>query len=383
MESKNELMADLYGIRSGLSVISQYADEVRKIEDIIAEEKEEIPATKYYIDLERKKLDLAKSGIETIEKSIIEAKQRIQETESSNIKKNVFKKIFKASDIGSMIFGAIAGFLISYVAVCVLGLFLATLLGKYMYLGFIIGLLAYPVFSTIKKIRLYNYEQKNISRENKMWIKSWKEDLSEYYISLKRCNDEYQTHYNRIQQLENEILRHKQTISIYEQKLETESKELIAKSLVMENALRETYDTVLDESDWGNIDLIIHYLETGRADSLKEALLQVDRQLQTNQIVEAIGKASEAICNHIHSAFSSLGQALAISFTKLDNSIKGISTQLANNNKNAEKLYAQVNERLDMQISESQIQTALLEQSNKSSSELLEDLRYYRRFWVD
>ena len=375
MGSKNELMADLYGIRSGLSVISQYVAEVKKIEDIIAEEKEEIPATKYYIDLERKKLELAKSGVETIETSIKDIEQNLQKAKNEI----AFKRVFKADDIGF----AIVGTIVSFFASCVLFAFIGAFSIPIMITLLTLGTLSYPVFYTVKKLRIYNREKKELISQNEDYIKTWEASLSQYYISLKRCHDEYQTHYNRIQQLENDIPRHKQTISIYEQRLESESKELTAKSLVMEDALRETYSTILNESDWGNIDLIIHYLETGRADTLKEALLQVDRQLQTNQIVEAIDRASEAMCNHIHSAFSSLGQALAISFTKLDNSIKGISAQLASNNKNAEKLYAQVNERLNMQISESKIQTALLEQANKSSNELLNDLRYYRRFWVD
>lgn len=68
-----------------------------------------------------------------------------------------------------------------------------------------------------------------------------------------------------------------------------------AKSLY--SVFAEKYSEILDERDWVNLDLIIFYLQTGRAENLKEALQQVDRQRQTDAIVGAINNAAKEICN--------------------------------------------------------------------------------------
>ncbi|MBQ7761085.1 MAG: hypothetical protein IJ400_03410 [Clostridia bacterium] len=83
-----------------------------------------------------------------------------------------------------------------------------------------------------------------------------------------------------------------------------ESKEAIIKetcdcSISLHNALISEYSSTLDQRDWSNIDLIIYNVETGRADTLKEALQQVDNYRNTEKIVGAIKTATQAICNTI------------------------------------------------------------------------------------
>ena len=71
---------------------------------------------------------------------------------------------------------------------------------------------------------------------------------------------------------------------------------------------------LIDFRDWENVDLLIYYFETGRADDMKEALQLVDRQRQTDQIVEAVESASESICKSIDRSMRQLGNALSQSF---------------------------------------------------------------------
>lgn len=56
--------------------------------------------------------------------------------------------------------------------------------------------------------------------------------------------------------------------------------------------LLEQFSSLLDERDWKNLDLVIYQIETGRADSIKEALHQVDRELQTERIVKSVFNAA-------------------------------------------------------------------------------------------
>ena len=79
---------------------------------------------------------------------------------------------------------------------------------------------------------------------------------------------------------------------------------------------------IITEADWVNVDLLIFYLETGRADSLKEALLLVDKQRQTNQISHAIHEASVHVSTSIESGLNRLGGIIQTGFDKLERQIQ-------------------------------------------------------------
>lgn len=59
--------------------------------------------------------------------------------------------------------------------------------------------------------------------------------------------------------------------------------------------LIQVFSSILDERDWKNIDIVIFQLETGRADSVKEALQLTDRELQTERIAESISQVGRGI----------------------------------------------------------------------------------------
>lgn len=86
---------------------------------------------------------------------------------------------------------------------------------------------------------------------------------------------------------------------------------IMMKSKNIYNMLYERFSKVLDNRDWQYLDLVIFYLQTGRADNLKEALQQVDRQVQTEAIVQAVNNASQEICNTIKREINSLKKAIS------------------------------------------------------------------------
>lgn len=85
----------------------------------------------------------------------------------------------------------------------------------------------------------------------------------------------------------------------------------------MYNALVAQFKSVLDIRDWEHIDLIIFNFETGRADTLKEALQQVDRRVQTDEIIEAIESAGSSIAATINVTMRELRSDLNKSFNRL------------------------------------------------------------------
>lgn len=90
--------------------------------------------------------------------------------------------------------------------------------------------------------------------------------------------------------------------------------------------LKEKYSPVLNPLDWENLDLVIYYFETGRADTVRDALIQVDRQRQTDQIVSAINEASERIHRTIISGFQSLEATVVKCASILSSQLSAIQT---------------------------------------------------------
>lgn len=128
-------------------------------------------------------------------------------------------------------------------------------------------------------------------------------------------------------------------------------------------ALVNEYSKILDIRDWENIDLIIFYLETGRAESMKEALQQVDRQRQMDSIVEAIATASRQICFTIQRGMEHINNTIISSAKLLSSQIEGISTQLTG---------------VNSLLTAHSMQNALEEKADTSSIQLMEDVHQMR-----
>ena len=130
-------------------------------------------------------------------------------------------------------------------------------------------------------------------------------------------------------------------------------------------ALEQTYGSFLDPRDWRYVDLIIFYFETGRADSMKEALQQVDHQVQTEMIVQAISRAVTELRGIIFYAAERVGQAVREGWQKVSAQMATMQTQLA----------AQ-NAKLNDIVSEQKLANALRECAEKDSMRLMEDVNY-------
>jgi hypothetical protein len=89
-----------------------------------------------------------------------------------------------------------------------------------------------------------------------------------------------------------------------------ESKGYLTTAKQIKQQITATYSPFLVKEDWKNIDLMIFYLQTGRADNLKEALILADRQRQTDAIVSEISKATATISNAINAGFAYVGEGL-------------------------------------------------------------------------
>lgn len=393
MDEKNlALSANLIGLRGGLSLISTYTDEIHKCHK--SDEMANLKTKQAYQKLSDTRA--AKAKIETNIKSLEFQCEQIK-SEIGRIEKMSNKEVarryngperprYKAWD--QKVFQAL----------CVLSFFVILIIMMYTWawsiagvlLGIIEGLMFAAVPSAILTVLLgcpikfiaKCIKYSNETKKHKIYILENKTRILKGKISdLEETQEELE-----VIKVEEEYAQKSYQAQILNEndtnKRNAEAVKMWAeKSMQVKDILLTNYGVVIMECDWENIDLILHYIETGRADSLKEALQLVDKQRQVDQLENAIKSAARSVSMHIESAFERMGSALSVCFARLSMNIKGISDQIGKSQQITNAANRALLERLDKQISATEIQNALLEKSNKSSEELLNDLRYNQEFW--
>ena len=389
---KTELTADLLGLRGGLSLISKNTDRIKNLEsanqhlkDSVRSLEQQRRAAENHLKNQTEELEKMKKTYSSLKREISDfSNVRIVEKTKLQYKKEASSRaidwIEAFPEIGwwnGAIWAVLLG--IIYNLFCIFP-------GDYSVVGAFAGLFAYPLIITI--VWLIR-RRAQIKREVKKRIQSYNSDIQSRKERLNNLSNDIKRQELKINQAKRDVLSiDKKVKDAYHQEhdlsMENGKKiEILAnQSKIIKSALSNNYGFVLNESDWSNIDLIIHYLQTRRADTLKEALTLVDRQIQTNQIVAAINAASHSIGTHINSALSKFAEAISASFSRLDSTLQTISAQVAASSNDSHVLAEKINQRLDDNISELKIQSALLEKSNITSERLIEDLKYNQKYWI-
>lgn len=143
-------------------------------------------------------------------------------------------------------------------------------------------------------------------------------------------------------------------------------------------ALLDNFSGVLDPRDWGDIDYIIYTLETRRADSLKEALQQTDMERRKNVIVQAIGVAAQYISATISRGFASLQNSMNDSFRRLSAQIQRNAEMQHRALASQNAAIASLSERVSALNKPADLGYALQAKADTSSTKLLEVVHYMR-----
>ena len=210
-----------------------------------------------------------------------------------------------------------------------------------------------------------------------------KSEVEKYRKAINEINN------NKLPSIRNESPNGSQ-ISLLESKYSTTVAVCTDKAKSIRNALIKEFGNILTEDDWGNVDLLIFYLNTGRADSLKEALQLVDRQRQTNQIVQAIGTAASYISNTMQANTYKLARVMDNCFSNLSNQISTNHQQLIgamNNisdsfNSRIGSFESTVKTQSQALLDSQALNASLLKEANRRSDELMNELRYNQKYWV-
>ena len=367
-EQKNQMLADLYTLRAGMSAISIERDKFSVKE-------------KAYSDAKRK-VDCACYEYENAEKFVsrcdeYDKKDSLQKTEEKVKLDRTFKKTVIGS-LGAGIVGALIPWFFYFVtsgdygqdskygysfwekyllvSVCILGII------------FVVGL----AFALIVRVNNGKYLQKRVEEESG---KS-KQDLKDAKARLSQATADCDSAQKALT-----------IVSKDYEKVKSVSTKL---SQEMYNALVAQFKSVLDIRDWEHIDLIIFNFETGRADTLKEALQQVDRRVQTDEIIEAIESAGSSIAatinvtmrelrSDLNKSFNRLSEQLTIQHAEQMTALGNINRSIERTNESIAKLQSATENNgktLENISSAANLNNALIAKIGYDSMSLMDDVNY-------
>ncbi len=213
-----------------------------------------------------------------------------------------------------------------------------------------------------------------------IWKKSpCKHDVPSFMVTPKYVHKKYNEAMAALATTENECNAEIAAAeSEYEQAIAFALQNHILPAKAMYSSLANVFSYLVDERDWANLDYLIYAIETGRADTIKEALQLLDREKQTDRIVAAIQAASREIVQLLVSGFTALSNQISSGIAMLSQQIQANSYQTA-----------QLSARMSQIANAQTLNNALLEKANESSEQLvtdahriveLENMRYNRGY---
>lgn len=341
-KNKKELLAKLYTIKAGLSAISIEKDKVSKQENILNNISKSIKEDE--------------SGVINMNNQINNSYSTINDYNSNEFKKeklnhkNIFVNVIAGIGAGALlspIILIVGSFLYGLVCAAIGAdtspsfafmsegggiLFLYSLI-ICSFLGSIVGLI-YGFVVEKKTQNTRNEELQQQENQNKQIIKNKQSELKDYINGYNAYN----------KSLDTNKTKYKNNLVVYD----SVKKVSTTTANNMYKALYSQFNSFLDERDWKHVDLIIFYLETGRGDTLKECLQQVDRQVQVDAIISEIRKASNSICQTINRSINQLRVEMVGCFNNLSNQLniqhKEIMGKLNDINKGISSINKNIND---------------------------------------
>ena len=353
-KEKEEYISEILTIRSGLSliydnqcIVDEYFTKIKHFE----EEINPLKSTKDYYEEEKKQIETklknyeAKLEKDNLDYKCIEKPKMLKKTMKKS--RLILAIVFFLLFAGCLLFGLNA----------ILSIFdfgRTPYLVYLLYPGFVFLILTtvnlcklYDKHIAENKSRADNYNKKIDSlnykiKDSKNVIKEEKMQLEKVSISLEKATEPY----NRM------LAQKKEYISNNLKNIQ----DLSGKNAILLKYLEDNHSKIFCKRDWAYIDLILFYLNTGRADSLKEALQLVDRQVQTNEIVNAISSLSSNLISIIADGIKFIGNKMDSNYLMLSTQLGSLSHSVNNNNM--------------LLIKGSEIQQKLLDHANVSSEKM-------------
>lgn len=364
-KSKKQILSELYCIKAGLSAISIEKDKV------YAEEKK--------LNKLSKSITSDNDDISKIENSIKTVEDNVKIYQNNTCVSGAKPK-FSEQILGG-VWGALAGAALSPIIVIV-GSFLIGLVAAatgadtsasfafmehsviFLYGLIICSILGIPVgmaisySDEIKRYKAAEEKRKTVEEINNSNIARNQKVLQGYQNELVVCNASLSKNANAYQ---NNLVVYENVKSI-----------AVPTAKELYSALISQFNETLDCRDWKHIDLIIFYYETGRADTLKECLQQVDRQVQTDAIIKEIRSASKNISDTIKTSITGLKEDMVMCFDKLSIQLDSQHKETMKKLTSIDKGVSQLNEGINSLNSTIKDGNAIMGELSKNMSKISE-----------
>ena len=144
-------------------------------------------------------------------------------------------------------------------------------------------------------------------------------------------------------------------------------------SRVLYKTLYKEYKDFLDVRDWQNIDLLIFYFETGRVDTMKEALQEVDKQRRAEMVAQTVLYASNQICQTINIRMKELQSNMTECFSRLFDGLTVMHQSIISQIKTGQEI-----QRMKLESLTTELNNAVQQRKNDSTIALAQDMRYIK-----
>ncbi len=367
LATKQDLVVKLYALRAGLSVLSEIHDEAKEIIRKIAKMNDEIYACKNKQNYaEQQVRQKQKDYLEKIDSQTKCANRSKSELRTFEREENQILTKFEKSKKLITVFSilSISSLIVSVVGLCLA--FRSITLGIMGGIASQICIISCVVLGLIRDNKKCTMPQLKKTQEE---LSYWRTRASAEQNKLNDLLANKESTFAEIEQCRDKIIDdYNHEIELAEQKIQNTLTLISTRFQAAHKAMQEQFGSVLDERDWGNVDLIIFNYETGRARDLRDALIQVDKERRNERLIEAVQSASNAITSSVQRGFGSLQSAMDIQFKRLDQSIAA----------NASQQTQALGQHLGQIAQISSEQEALLNKIYESSDEMAEDIEYMR-----
>lgn len=329
-QERSDLLSNLYTLRAGMSAVAmkmnQIEEEQERIERVNDNNVKELNNIySYSVYRDRENLIRGFSTIDHYNNNKIyeEVQEKLQRVESEKLtgKNLVMYSICLVFSIIMFVVG-----------VC---LFTLSLISGIDEMDSSIAFVFLPMaIGGIVLVSAFGYKMKNFKKNV--------EDDNRHINELKKFNrlfKEYEEKYDSLQQTYNKLKN---------KNISDGSKIIVG--------LKSQFNSLVDYRDWQYLDIIIYNIETRRADSMKEALILMDREVQTQRIEKAICTATMFISKTLVDGFTMINYTLESNFAMLNESIGKLKQSVDYNsalvsfaNVSSAKLIAQIS-KLDKKL---------------------------------
>lgn len=384
-EQKNQMLADLYALRAGMSAISIEKDKLDESEknynDAMSSlKKVSDEYNKYDYDIQRVSTglnDFKSQGYEETGNQKQKRKSKYSKSGRIANAKSKSSKIFMHMII-TIVVGIIAAAVPWFLYFAATGwkgsIFEDRNSKYYIYISAAIFLISLIV--AVARLIIEFSKHKDEKKDTKKSIRELNNELAGYQMERKLLEPKLNECYAVVNRSKAIVERDR----AYRSKLSQD----------MYDRLVAQFKTVLDIRDWQHIDLVIFYFETGRADTLKEALQQVDRKVQTDEIIEAIETAGSSIAatinvtmrelrSDLNKSFNRLSEQLAIQHAEQMTALGNINRNIERTNESIAKLQSATENNgkaLENISSAANLNNALIAKIGYDSMSLMDDVNY-------